>query len=74
MRPTLRQIEYFVAVADHRAFGVFVVRRIEHPEAVHEIVLHWRRGSPVRDDFERLASDLVAVKEAIRARRGERLC
>lgn len=51
----------------------FVVRRIDHPEAVHEIVLHWRRGSPVREDFKRLATELVAVKQEIRARRDERL-
>lgn len=51
----------------------FVVRRIDHPGAAHEIVLHWRRGSPVRDDFQRLADDLVIVKQEIRARRDERL-
>jgi len=51
----------------------FVVRRIDHPEALHEIVLHWRRDSPVRDDFEHLADDLVTVKQEIRAKRDERL-
>ena len=50
----------------------FVVRRIDHPEAAHEIVLHWRRASPVREDFQRLAEDLIAVKREIRARRDER--
>ena len=51
----------------------FVVRRIDDPEAAHEVVLHWRGGSPVRDDFHRLADDLVAVKREIRAARDERL-
>jgi len=51
----------------------FVVRRIDHPEALHEIVLHWRRDSPVREDFERLAGDLVEVKQEIRRQRDERL-
>jgi len=50
----------------------FVARRIEHLEATHGIVLHWRRGTPVCDDFERLAGDLVAVKEEIWAPRDER--
>ena len=51
----------------------FVVRRIDHPEAVHDIVLHWRKGSPVHEDFERLASDLIVVKKEIQAQRDERL-
>jgi len=51
----------------------FVVRRIEHPEALHAIALHWRRDSPVGEDFERLAGELITVKKDIRTRRDERL-
>jgi LysR family hydrogen peroxide-inducible transcriptional activator len=51
----------------------FVVRRIDHPEAVHEIALHWRRRSPVSQDFEQLASELIVVKKEILAQRDERL-
>ena len=50
----------------------FVVRRLDHPDAVHPIALHWRRTSPTAADFRQLAADLVVVKEEIRAARGPR--
>lgn len=50
----------------------FVVRRIDHPLAVHEIALHWRRASPLGADFEQLATRLIDVKQEIRqARTGQ---
>lgn len=49
----------------------FVVRRIDHPLAVHEIVLHWRRASPLREDFTQLAKRLIDVKQEIRRSRAE---
>ncbi|MFL4470652.1 LysR substrate-binding domain-containing protein [Tateyamaria armeniaca] len=49
----------------------FVVRRIDHPLAVHEIVLHWRRASPLGSDFEELAARLIEVKQEIRQSRAE---
>lgn len=50
----------------------FVVRRIDHPAAIHEIALHWRSSSPMADDFRQLANDLIAVKQEIREARDER--
>lgn len=50
----------------------FKVRRLDHPDAVHPIALHWRRTSPVAEDFHRLAAHLIAVKKEIRAMRGDR--
>ncbi|MEM7710817.1 MAG: LysR substrate-binding domain-containing protein [Pseudomonadota bacterium] len=49
----------------------FIVRRLDHPDAVHAIALHWRRTSPA-EDFKRLAADLVQVKGEIRSARGNR--
>lgn len=49
----------------------FVVRRIDHPAAVHEIALHWRRASPLRDDCLQLAEHLIAAKREIREARTE---
>ncbi|EFL89608.1 LysR family transcriptional regulator [Ahrensia sp. R2A130] len=50
----------------------FLVRRIDHPEAEHEIHLHWRRASPLGDDFRLLAENLIAVKQEIRESRDAR--
>ncbi|WP_298838416.1 LysR substrate-binding domain-containing protein [uncultured Roseobacter sp.] len=50
----------------------FIVRRIDHPLAVHEIALHWRRASPLRADFEKLAARLIEVKQEIRQARSEK--
>ncbi|MEM8837134.1 MAG: LysR substrate-binding domain-containing protein [Pseudomonadota bacterium] len=50
----------------------FVVRRIDHPSAVHEIALHWRRSSTLNEDFARLADVLISVKREIREARHER--
>ncbi len=47
----------------------FVVRRLDHPEALHPVALHWRSSSPMAEAFERLAKALIAVKEEIRAAR-----
>ena len=47
----------------------FVLRRIDHPDAIHEISLHWRRSSPIQDDFQRLAEELIVVKQHIREAR-----
>ena len=49
----------------------FVVRQIDHPDAVHEIALLWRRSSPMEADCLELAEHLVAVKQEIRAARTE---
>jgi len=49
----------------------FVVRRIDHPLAFHEIALHWRRASPLGADFHELAETLVEVKQEIRRERAE---
>lgn len=50
----------------------FIVRRIDHPLAKHEIALHWRRSSPSAEDFRRLSEDLMAVKAEIVDARGDR--
>lgn len=50
----------------------FKIRRLDHPEAVHPIALHWRRSSPATKDFHVLASELIVVKEEIRALRDDR--
>lgn len=50
----------------------FVVRRIDHPEAAHEIALLWRRAAPIADDCRELAGHLVEVKREIRAARSEK--
>lgn len=47
----------------------FALRRIDDPDAVHEIALHWRRSAPLQDDFRALAEELIAVKREIRAAR-----
>ncbi|QUJ75398.1 LysR family transcriptional regulator [Sulfitobacter albidus] len=44
----------------------FVVRRIDDPDAVHDILLHWRRGSSIKADCLALAEHLIAVKREIR--------
>lgn len=50
----------------------FVVRRIDHPDAVHPIALLWRRSSSIEADCLQLAKHLVSVKHEIRAARSER--
>lgn len=47
----------------------FIVRRIDHPMAKHEIALTWRRASPMRSDCVQLAEHLITVKLDIRAAR-----
>lgn len=49
----------------------FVVRQIDHPEAVHEIALIWRRSSPMESDCLKLADHLISVKQEIRESRAE---
>ena len=49
----------------------FVVRRIDHPDAVHEIALHWRTSSPFHADCRQLAEHLMAVKQEIRDARAD---
>lgn len=49
----------------------FVVRRIDHPQAVHEIALHWRRTSPLQEDCLELAEHLISTKRQIREARTE---
>ncbi|MGR3503411.1 LysR substrate-binding domain-containing protein [Pseudaestuariivita sp.] len=50
----------------------FIVRRIDHPNARHDIHLHWRRSAANQSDFRELAGHLIAVKQEIRAARDER--
>ena len=50
----------------------FVVRRIDHPDAHHDILLHWRKASPLAEDFRELAEELIIVKQEIRESRAER--
>jgi len=50
----------------------FKIRRLDHADAVHPIALHWRRTSPAAEDFRRLATELITVKEEIRALRDNR--
>jgi LysR family hydrogen peroxide-inducible transcriptional activator len=50
----------------------FKIRRLEHPDAVHPIALHWRRSSPASKDFHSLAAELIIVKKEIRALRDDR--
>ncbi|MEM7642548.1 MAG: LysR substrate-binding domain-containing protein [Pseudomonadota bacterium] len=50
----------------------FIVRRIDHPQAVHDIALIWRRASPLEADCLDLGGHLIAVKQEIRAARSER--
>lgn len=49
----------------------FVIRRIDHPDAVHEIALHWRRSSPFQEDHLQLAQHLITTKQQIKASRRE---
>lgn len=48
-----------------------VVRRIDHPDAIHEIALHWRRTSSLQDDCFKLAEHLISTKKEIRKARKE---
>lgn len=50
----------------------FRVRRIDHPEAAHDIALLWRKSSSMRADCFSLAEHLVDVKRQIRAARPDR--
>ena len=50
----------------------FIVRRIDHPQAKHEIALIWRRSSPISDDCLELAKHLMTVKRKIRAARPDK--
>lgn len=50
----------------------FVVRRIDHPEAKHDIALLWRQSSSVEADCLQLAELLVSVKQEIREARSDR--
>jgi LysR family hydrogen peroxide-inducible transcriptional activator len=50
----------------------FTVRRIDHPEAMHQIALIWRRTSPFGEDCKLLAQHLIEVKQQIRSARPER--
>ncbi len=43
----------------------FVVRRIDHPDAIHDIALLSRRASPVQADCATLAEHLISVKSEI---------
>ena len=49
----------------------FIVRRIDHPMAKHDIALLWRRSSPIHADCLQLAEHLMTVKQDIRAARSE---
>ncbi len=49
----------------------FVVRRIDHPDAIHDIALHWRRTSPAQDDLHQLAEHLISTKREIRDARAD---
>lgn len=49
----------------------FVLRRIDHPMAAHDIALHWRRASPLETDCTVLARHLIETKHEIRAARPE---
>lgn len=50
----------------------FIVRRIDHPSAKHDIALHWRRSSHMQDDFAQLSKVLIDVKQQIREKRDKR--
>lgn len=50
----------------------FIIRRIDHPEAKHNIALTWRRNSPLEEDCVQLADRLIEVKRDIRDARPER--
>ncbi|APX11228.1 LysR family transcriptional regulator [Tateyamaria omphalii] len=50
----------------------FVVRRIDHADARHDIALLWRKTSPLEDDCLRLAAHLVEVKREIVTARPDR--
>ena len=50
----------------------FVVRRIDHREAVHPIALLWRRSSSTEADCLQLAKHLISVKHEIRSARSDR--
>lgn len=51
----------------------FRVRRLAHPDAIHPVLLYWRRT--VRDQafYERLAVEIIAEKMAIREERAPHL-
>jgi len=47
----------------------FRVRRLEDADAVHPVMLYWRRETHDRAFYERLAQEIMAEKDAIRAER-----
>lgn len=49
----------------------FVVRRIDHPLARHDIALLWRCSTPRETDCLKLAEHFISVKQDIRAARSE---
>ena len=49
----------------------FIVRRIDHPLAKHDIGLLWRKSTPREADCLKLAEHLISVKQDIRAARSE---
>lgn len=49
----------------------FLVRRIDHPDAIHNIALLWRRSSPMEDDCLKLAEHLISVEKEIRDARSD---
>jgi len=47
----------------------FRLRRIDHPNATHPVLLYWRASAPDQDLFDRLGEEMIAEKLAIRAER-----
>jgi LysR family hydrogen peroxide-inducible transcriptional activator len=45
----------------------FVVRRIDHVDALHEVFLHWRSRSSHSADFAKLADHLTGIEQDIRS-------
>lgn len=50
----------------------FKVRRIDHPGAVHPVLLYWNQSARDSSEFELLADEMIAEKQKIRAERSER--
>ena len=47
----------------------FRVRHLKSPDAIHPVMLYWRRETHDRTFFDRLAEEIMAEKAAIRAER-----
>lgn len=53
------------ALTEAKRDAAFVIRRIDHADAIHGVHLIWRRTSPLRSMFSVLAQELIAIKHGM---------